>query len=429
MKTGLIRQYFYLLLTTQILFVVRIGYTLIHDHHLPEPFFYDPSDTFMDFYSINLWAFDDERYRLWGSIYPILAFVLGRLTTSDTCELSSIDAYELRDCSLVGILLLTITYVASIVLLATHITKSESFKRSKGISFLLCFLLLFTMPGLFAIERGNYIIYAFFFLSTLSVLGETQVLGGIALGLAICIKQYLLVLLFPALINWMKWRLLATVFVTLIVINLLGVLMLHEENYWMLIRNMLGFMGEAEVSFVEKMWYPTSINTWSKLLNSKHMSEKLSDNVRDYLDLFIQTGRYIFTLSPFIVILYDRVKKEIVPGYVQALLILCALFIGIDSLGGYVLLLMLPYLATLVSRNPQILNNHFVLLCLVVLLTPLDFCVGPSSDMRPTTSFLTGEEVEVLPTLTILSYLRPLALIGFELYLMFYTYRRLRSSL
>ena len=54
-------------------FVFEVLFYLENDY-LPQPFFHDKGDTFMDFYHPYYWADDDGRYTLWKSVYPPLIF-------------------------------------------------------------------------------------------------------------------------------------------------------------------------------------------------------------------------------------------------------------------------------------------------------------------------------------------------------------------
>ena len=68
--------------------VAAIGYTIwFFDtyHYLPQPFFYEPSGTWMDWYSLTQWSQHVGAYEIERTIYPPLSFVLMKLFAIPHC--------------------------------------------------------------------------------------------------------------------------------------------------------------------------------------------------------------------------------------------------------------------------------------------------------------------------------------------------------
>lgn len=65
--------------------LVRVAYLFDQNGYLPQPFFYEPSDTFMDWFNTAYWARDPGAYDSWRTIYPPLTFVVLRSLGSDRC--------------------------------------------------------------------------------------------------------------------------------------------------------------------------------------------------------------------------------------------------------------------------------------------------------------------------------------------------------
>ena len=167
------------LLLSNLVFLCYAGYRFWHVQLLPPPFFYNPHDTFMDFFNTNFWAFDQDRYESWKSIYPLFTFLIGRLLGSARC--ASTTGFEMRDCEFNTVWPLFGVYVVGIGLSALLYVKAlKRIEMSQTKLFALTFAaFLLSLPGLFALERGNYIIIAFGFLA-LSAYWQNDWRGAVA---------------------------------------------------------------------------------------------------------------------------------------------------------------------------------------------------------------------------------------------------------
>jgi hypothetical protein len=56
--------------------------------YLPEPFFYESSDTWMDWFNTAWWAHNKGIYDSWASIYPPISFVILRVLGISHCYAS-----------------------------------------------------------------------------------------------------------------------------------------------------------------------------------------------------------------------------------------------------------------------------------------------------------------------------------------------------
>ena len=64
---------FYFYFFSILAFCLKVIISFESGNGLPTPFFYDKSDSFMDFFHTNYWAFNDSRYTDWSAIYPLFA--------------------------------------------------------------------------------------------------------------------------------------------------------------------------------------------------------------------------------------------------------------------------------------------------------------------------------------------------------------------
>jgi hypothetical protein len=102
-------------IANSLLFLAREGY-------LPVPFFYEPGDTFADWFNTAYWARDPGTYDVWNTIYPPLSFVFMRLVGIDHCyptrrpfDFSA--GLAARDCDWLGLVMIFAIFVLNSVLI------------------------------------------------------------------------------------------------------------------------------------------------------------------------------------------------------------------------------------------------------------------------------------------------------------------------
>lgn len=394
------------LVGSQVLFII---YTLFYWHltgRLPPPFIYHVHDTFMDFYNTNFWAQTSGRYQDWHSIYPIFTFWLGQLFSPGQCE-AAIKPVILRQCSIESIWLLLGLYVIGVLItawLAVRHIEQNLFNRCWQV-LLIGFMLLMASPSLFAMERGNYILLTFTFIAMSEWMGRNW-RGALLLALAINLKQYLIVLWLVPLLKRRYDYLVISIGLALIV-NQLAMIFVADEHYGMLFENMFIFANDASISsFFQKMWYATSFSSWSAAIANPKAIEYLSPPIIQLLTLGIETLRWfslLFALLSLFLVLRNaaRLSWEEV-----SLIVLMALMMIVGSVGGYALILLFPFVVTLLQQGK--LTNLLPLFFLLA--TPLDVPLRPTQ-IRIDTSYLTGQAVEQVATITLGMYLRPVLLV------------------
>ena len=134
------------------------------DHgYLPNPFFFEKSDTFMDLFHAMFWANNDGRYTEWASVYPPLNFILLQIICWVFLEGANFqDAFALRDASSsIAVFFVCMYLITPIFVLRTTLWKDFSIKDK----ILLYLGIVLSIPMLFALERGNLIIFALIFFS------------------------------------------------------------------------------------------------------------------------------------------------------------------------------------------------------------------------------------------------------------------------
>lgn len=410
-----------ILLSGSILYCSYAAWHFIHFGRFPPPIFYDAADTFGDYFSTLFWASKAGRFDEWKSIYPMFCFLLGKILASTECLEKSATALTLRDCNLSSISYLFVAYVLGAVYAALSITRDLAdgnclSPKNRVFGFLLWFLIVFlSLSGLYAVERGNFIVFAFLFLS-ISVFSRKNLASAIFLAMAISVKQYLVVLLIVPFVR-RRFGFVAVVALLLLFLNTLSLLFVPESHQDMLLENMLGFSGESVSSFFEKIWNPSSINAWLRAMEySPYTGNFLTMGQRDFatfLGICVLWGLragYLAGLSVFLL----RKGRGNDDAY-MSFFILVGLLVASDSLGGYAVMLLFPYLGSILKCS----KGYFLLSCLLLLFFPMEIPLWPGLPSEGVVSYLTGIELHGVSSVAFGAYIRPLALIAIMLRMLF----------
>jgi len=238
--------------------------------------------------------------------------------------------------------------------------------------------------------------------------------GALFLAMAINIKQYLILLwLAPFLKRRYDYLVVSILFS--IGINLFAMILVQDDHYSMVLENMLGFSSGMYTGFFEKMWYTTSFLAWLKALElSPDLARFFDPALLSFgmLAASLMMGAIALLALGSILTLISRASE--VSWELICLIVLVALLMVTDSLGGYSLLLLIPYLVTLLVRQ----QLQPVLPLLLLLFTPLDWVIGPHH-LSEGKSYLSGVYMNNIAGLTVESYLRPGALVLLMIYLIY----------
>jgi len=354
----------------------------VYNGSLPAPFFYVKSDTFMDFYHIQYWTYDAARYTEWKSIYPPFSFwLLSFFPYSD----NGYDPLILRE---EGVFYLIGSYVITTILILYFQSKTIMYSNK------ILLIMLLSIPFLFAIERGNLLIYALLFL-LISVLNyRNSFVFGLFLAMAISIKIYLIALLFIPLLNLHFFKIVLTLALVL-VINVVSANLLGDSNWLLFMDNIFEFSSDPK----HYEWSYFTYSYQNILLAFTELNSKYKD---------IATWSHILTLSTtFIFFLFVSIKYLLSSSSFRDkgrntlfLLLIMLIMIVVKNSGGYVFILLFPFLSSIIF-------NRASLYVLLLLLLPIEipFMTLDSITME---SLISGQQVEISRDVTSGMILRPL---------------------
>ncbi|GEO01703.1 hypothetical protein NSE01_35350 [Novosphingobium sediminis] len=387
--------------------IARAAWNFHQYGYLPQPFFYEPSDTWMDWFNTAYWARDPGTYDVWGTIYPPLSFVVIRLLGIDSCYGRSAvtsDMLTIRDCDWLGIVAIHVIFAINIVLIARTFRKID---RKTALPRTVALAL--GMPMLFALERGNILLLTFTcFLLAFGPLLHSARLRWVAAGLAINFKVYLLGAVFALLLKrrwrWVEGALIATVLVYTASYFLLG-----TGTPVQVIQNITRYSSGFEAGQVLDIWYSITYAPLVSLLKGSVFpvttivgSETAEIGLR-LISVLVPAGQISILLAAIAVWL----RPEAVSSS-RAVFLGTAMALISSEAGGYTQILVI----LLVFMEPWrgVARPIAIVLCYVLCL-PGDIIIG-SVPPFVRDSYLAGRAVEINMGVGLGMFLRPGILIG-----------------
>ena len=256
--------------------------------YLPPPFFYEPSDTFADWFNPAFWARQKGTYDTWLSVYPPLSFVFLRIFGIDRCYpdtrgLEASAGLAARDCDWVGLVMMGLIFALNIVL-----TWKTFRKLDPATAPMRTVCVALGMPMLVGLERGNLLLIAY----TCTLLALAPVLASARLrwlfaGLAINFTIYrvggVVALVLKRRWLWVEGALIATALVYLGSLAAFG-----AGTPFELLRNVTNFSNLSAAQILDA-WSGFTYEPLSEVVEtgSFPLVELLGSNVVHTLDILL----------------------------------------------------------------------------------------------------------------------------------------------
>jgi hypothetical protein len=367
--------------------------------YLPSPFVFDKSDSFMDLFHTMWWATNDGRYTEWGSVYPPLNFILLNIVKWILLGgVSFSDSFVLRDEGhSIKVFFIFLYLLTPIIILKTNSWKNFS----EGHKILIYLGVVLSTPMLFALERGNLIIFTLIFLAlTLSNNGSKR---SISIAILINLKPYFALLLAYYAIK-RRWNDLLTCTLISGGFYLIAGLIL-DVNFLLFIENTINFSkSEALFSLREVMSMPSSVSSFSYVLGSDALkvSPRFGISNAGTLVVIIEATKWFIIVAMLLALVFAY--KDISDNQIIAALVVTITNLGI-WVGGYSLIF---YVALIpVFQDMKFRWIYYGILLLIFM--PLDFftLIQSSHLGDPTYSYLSDSWTQVDWTLGAGSIFRP----------------------
>lgn len=225
----------------------------LSEGYLPQPFIWDPQDTFMDWFNTAYWANHWGAYSVWRSIYPPLSFVVLRLFSTSSCYVTS--PFAARDCDTLSIVAIGASYALAIAV--TWIALRRADPRTAVMRTL---AIAFGYRSLYALERGQLLILCYAaMVVALGLAATSRPVRAVAAGLMINFKPYMLL---PALAWGIRrdWRTLELAGIATIGIYLASWALVGGGSLWELASNTLNWITFTGGDVVGEIYYSTTFN-------------------------------------------------------------------------------------------------------------------------------------------------------------------------
>jgi len=258
--------------------------------YLPAPFVYAKSETFTDYFHTLYWAHREGRYEVWGTVYPPLIFLFLKWVTSNV---HINDVHALRVVAyqhiywIVGIYLLL-----PILVLNSRLWDGWTVKQK-----LLTYLgIIFSIPMLFSLERGNFIFIIPVFMAF--VLSYPGMLRKLSLAILINLKPYFFIFSLGYLVK-RQWKdFLISSLCTGSIFLITGFIL--EQHFYLFFSNLVGFSSAKDLfTGREVIGFPSSISAWPYYLRSYDWGQLQLDN------------GFFWTFDPLLVDSIDWIKRLI----------------------------------------------------------------------------------------------------------------------
>ncbi|MDG6079371.1 hypothetical protein E3U23_09215 [Erythrobacter litoralis] len=286
--------------------------------YLPQPFFYEPSDLFADWFNTSYWARDEGSYDVWATLYPPLSFVFLDIFGIDACY-PRVRAYDpsaglaARGCDWLG----TVTLFGSFFLsgyVAWRIIRKLNTNIYRAIPRTICVAI--GWPMLDALERGNLMLVAFvcFALAFGPILKSAR-LRWLFAGLAVNFKVYLIASIMPLLFKrkwlWVEGALIATILVYLVSFAILG-----RGTPIEIVTNLTSWSQLGTASPLD-MWFSTTYKAFLALLDGEVFPATLilGSQTVDRLQWILPTLLYSVQATILIAFAFAWYRPEVISHY------------------------------------------------------------------------------------------------------------------
>ena len=250
--------------------VIYSIWRLVVDGYLPQPFFYEPNDTFADWFNTAYWARDHGTYDVWGSLYPPLSFVFLRLLGLDRCYpkariVESSPGLAPRECDWLGITSIFVLYFIDVLLIYLFFRRHHRDDKTRAILRTICVGL--GWPLLDGLERGNLVLVSFAcFLLAVGPLLKSARFRYLFAGLAINFKVYLIAALMAPVVK-RKWIMAEGVLLSTVIVYAVSFAMLGRGTPAEVLDNILNWSSMATLNPLD-LWFSTTYNALYSLLTT-----------------------------------------------------------------------------------------------------------------------------------------------------------------
>lgn len=378
------------------------GWFLWENGYLPQPFFYEPSGTFMDWYSLSYYAVNRGAYDIEGSIYPPLSFVVMKIFTISECYLNA-RGEPSRDCDYWGIVVLSVALVmAGLISCLTlrKLDRSTWIPRATAMSL--------GLPMVYAYERGNLVLicYSCVLLAYGDLLKSARLKWFFG-GLAINFKVYLVGAAMAPLLK-RRWVQTEGILIFALLVYLVTWMILGEGNPREVVGNITYYASQFGAGRVLDLWYPSSFVPAISLLRGEYFSilELLDSRLVDRLLVFCLFLLYSSQIMIVLGAVATWIRPEVVPFHRVVFFAISIALVSSEA-GGYTEILFLIFVFMERWRG---YGRPIAIVMAYILCIPGEIVI---EKVQPIVrwSWITGQDVIADYGVGILSLIRPILVV------------------
>lgn len=259
-RVSLSVEYFFA--TAILVAIVYSIWHLLNYYYLPQPFFYDYGDTWMDWFNPAYWSHQPGTYDSYRTIYPPLSYVLLKFMTFGPCYVGAEGGWS-RDCDIYGIVWLHLIYLIDVILTFKALHKID---RRTALSRTIAIAL--GLPMLWGLDRGNLVLIAYMFvLLAYGPLVRSARLRWVFAGMAVNMKVYLIGTVFAQLIHH-RWRWFEGAALATVGVYLVSYLIFGQGGLIVIYENIVNYGGDFEINNPLDLWMASSLKPLESLLQS-----------------------------------------------------------------------------------------------------------------------------------------------------------------
>ena len=370
-------------------FIVAIGY-------VPQPFFYESQDTWMDWFNTALYAHQGGAYEDWRTVYLPLSFDVLKLLTLGQCYES--EQFEARACDVMAITSMHVIFLANIVLtflVFRKIHRSTAVWRTIAMSL--------GLPMTYALERGNLLLLTYtFLLLAYGPLVKSARVRWLFSGLAINMKIYLVGAIFAQLLKH-RWRWFEGSLVATVLVYLGSYAWLGDGSPFQIVRNLVDY-SSLEVTSPLDAWYAATYVPLTKILELSDFPiiSTLGSDVIENFVWGLPLVTHMVQATIFCAALATWISPAKVPTH-RAIMLSIGLALITTETGGYTQLLLLPFVFMERWRG---VGRKWAIVAAYILCIPADIHLQTLGTFVRD-SFVSGREVYADYDITLGHFLRP----------------------
>lgn len=377
----LVAEYFFCLLICAAL--AHMVWYFFEYGYLRQPFYYEPSGTWMDWFSLSYYAHHAGAYDVEKTIYPPLSFVIMRVLSVKHCY-DITRSEQVRPCDWLGeASLIGFWVIAVIVAFLTF------YKIDRRTAFPRAFALGFGFPMLYGFERGNLVIIAFiFYLLAFGPLLPKARWRWFCAGVVVNLKVYMIAAILAPLLR-RRWLMVEGMVAATLIIYLGSWWILGEGSPQQVLDNLTSYSDGFGAQNVLDLWFPSSLVPVRTLMNSNMPLETILSSEQISGILFAVTAvTYLGQGLALAAALAAWLRPEVVPTS-RLILFGAAIALSSKEAGGYTEILLM---FSIFSERWRGFGRIFSIILAYLLCIPDDFVLGKLPPLVRD-SFLSGHEV------------------------------------